>query len=163
MFCSMCGRKLNVGGNFCTGCGVKIGQAPTSKPSQATSTPTSLPNKKIMIIISIFAFIALLTIVWFTSVGRGGLRGTWTDDFGNSIVFRGNRFSINICGYYTFNRRGVSNIIPTRFTGLGTLRGTYTISDNQIELIYGDGQTRNLPFSRDGNTIIINNIRFVRR
>ena len=162
MFCSVCGRKLKVDSKFCSGCGIQIVKTPIPIPSQVASTPAQVPKKKAIIAVfavSILAIIALIALMWF----RPGLplRGYWDADSGRgAIMFSGrNRFSVLLFG----DGGGAFNLLPPDRITIGNLNGRYSITGDRIELVYADGQIVSFSFSRDGNTITINNVRFVRR
>jgi len=71
MFCSKCGKQIDVGPEFCTHCGAKVAQAASSKPKKSNKT-------KFIIIGVVGAFLALIAIgaIVNSFSGEGGSSNT---------------------------------------------------------------------------------------
>jgi len=91
--------------------------------------------------------IAVLVLIFAFGCSRpeNGLDGTWNenpDGQDRTLVFSGKDFTLN--------------------APWGEFRGTYSITDDMIELLVPGEDARILPFSHDGNTITIGGDQFTR-
>lgn len=89
--------------------------------------------------------ISVIVLIVVLSGGGSGLSGTWEHRDGSFITFSGKSFTIGNPNY----------------DGL-SVKGTYSITDDKIELIV-DGEIGVESFSRTENTITIGRETFTRR
>ena len=105
--------------------------------------------------------ISTILIIGFFLGGCKGknLNGTWVSDrySENWIEFSGKKFSY---GSYQFGS-GDSWLDNRRLSDASD--GTYSISDNKIEMSFSDGKIEVYPFSRTENTITIGRSQLLRK
>ena len=141
----------------------------------------------------VIVIIGIVIVQGLTRGGNGGLRGAWVQDTRRgehvpTIEFSGNRFTLTgywnyivawdgsqhhipqitlITRQYASSRNYISReyLVGNLFGRLYRLthRGTYSISNNKIELVFSNGTIGVLPISLTENTITIDGIRLVRR
>ena len=107
-------------------------------------------NKKLIFLVMLVSLLAFNLV--FVSCGKS-LNGTWVVEGqeNNGIQFSGKNFSLNT------NPGARSNFLGDAMTKVQD--GTYSISDDKLELSYSDGKVEVHSFSRTENTITIGTTR----
>ena len=178
MFCTSCGSKLHENAVYCGNCGSATGapqHSPAANRPPAVMSAGKKPNKNRFYIA--IAAVVIVAIIAFTQLGNGGeLSGTWENNAEDVVIeFRGNRFTVTVYGRLTglfgatlesvgdFPAHGAERELLSENQSRRVANGTFSISDDRIELIYSEGTIVVFPFSSTENTIDINRARFTRR
>ena len=171
MFCTNCGKAMNQGDVFCVECGTKAEQVEITVQAQQVLAPVSVAdtsqsdvvkksNAKIFAIGATVVVLVLVVVFVLPFSGGSNLNGRW-EAGSNAYEFSGRNFT-------RISREVVSwRVLPPygfvdQQWGEVTRDGTFSISDDQIEFVYADGNIVVHSFSRTDNTITIGRQQFTR-
>jgi len=125
-----------------------------------------MKNWKHCTFISIFA-ILVFVFAFGCSANNNSLSGTWeTNSNYLSIVLGRDQLSIQSITFSgkKFTIKGILLIERNASAFTETVqKGTYSISENKIEMVFSNGDTEVFPFSRTENTLTIYGRRYDRK
>ncbi|MCL2456889.1 MAG: hypothetical protein FWD19_05005 [Defluviitaleaceae bacterium] len=118
--------------------------------------------RKIFMVTMALIFLLMVCMVFGGCSGSGeNLKGTW------SYVERQSGMRGYFDCIYTYEFSGKNFTWTQRYSfrdgNYYEKKGAFSITDNQIELVYDDGKIDVFPFSRTENTIAINGLQYNRQ